>query len=93
MPPGIRGPSGAFKILFRDQLASPHGWLRHLSVGMAILSAGCAAGADGSVSDVARTGYMYHDANHTGGTSQASPPAVYNATHGTWLWPPAATPH
>jgi len=68
-------------------------WLRHLSVGMAILSAGCAAGAEGSVSDVARTGYLYHDANHPGGASQASPPAVYNATHGTWLWPPAATPH
>ena len=44
-------------------------WLRHLSVGMAILSAGCAAGADGSVSDVARTGYLYHDANHPGGAS------------------------
>ena len=68
-------------------------WLRYLSVGAAILSAGCAAGTDDWVSDVARTGYLYHDANHPGGASQASPPAVYNATHGTWLWPPAATPH
>ena len=32
----------------------------------------------------------YHDANHTNGpSSNASPQAIYNATHGTWLWPPA----
>jgi hypothetical protein len=68
-------------------------WLRYLSVGAAILSAGCAAGANGSVSDVARTGYLYHDANHPGGASLASPQAIYNASHGTWLWPPAANPH
>jgi hypothetical protein len=65
--------------------------LRYLWVGAAILLAGCAAGTDGSVSDVARTGYLYHDANHPGGSSQASPQAIYNATHGTYLWPPAET--
>jgi hypothetical protein len=63
--------------------------LGYLWVGAAILLAGCAAGANGSVSDVSRTGYLYHDANHPGGFSQASPQAIYNATHGTWLWPPA----
>jgi hypothetical protein len=39
-------------------------------------------------------GYRYHDANHTGDASsvgQASPQAVYNATHGVWLWPPAGS--
>jgi hypothetical protein len=53
------------------------------------LLAGCGANAnapDGR--DVAKYGYLYHDAAHPGGSSQASPEAIYNATHGTWLWPP-----
>jgi hypothetical protein len=35
-------------------------------------------------------GYWYHDGNHTGGRGgAASPQAIYNATHNTYLWPPA----
>ncbi|MGC1411597.1 MAG: hypothetical protein WA864_21935 [Acetobacteraceae bacterium] len=33
-------------------------------------------------------GYRYHDANHPDGVKGASPQAIYNAAHGTWLWPP-----
>jgi hypothetical protein len=47
------------------------------------------AGAEGAI-----YGYRYHDANHTGdvsNASQASPQAIYNATHGVWLWPPAGS--
>jgi len=58
-------------------------------VAATLLLTGCAAGTDGSYDrDIAKYGYRYHDGNHTGGSSQASPEAVYNATHGTWLWPP-----
>jgi hypothetical protein len=35
-------------------------------------------------------GYQYSDANHPNYASLASPAAIYNAAHGTWLWPPAA---
>jgi hypothetical protein len=36
-------------------------------------------------------GYWYHDGNHYNAVAgQPSPQAIYNATHGTWLWPPAA---
>jgi len=34
-------------------------------------------------------GYWYHDNNHSNAPSRSSPSAVYNAAHGTWLWPPA----
>ena len=55
-----------------------------------ILLTGCAANARPSDAEVAAHGYWYHDANHMDGPSgQASPQAIYNATHGTWLWPPA----
>jgi hypothetical protein len=36
-------------------------------------------------------GYLYHDANHPDGLSPSSPQADYNASHGTWLWPPAVS--
>ena len=64
---------------------------RHLLfVAAGILLAGCAANARPSDEELAAHGYWYHDANHTDGSSgQASPQAIYNATHGTWLWPPA----
>jgi hypothetical protein len=46
------------------------------------------AGPDGSV---VRT-YTYYDANHLDGISaQPSAQAIYNISHGTWLWPPATT--
>jgi hypothetical protein len=55
------------------------------------LLAGCAADSRPSNQDLALRGYWYHDGNHQGGASgQASPQAIYNATHGVWLWPPAA---
>jgi hypothetical protein len=55
-----------------------------------ILLSGCAANTGVSdARDVAVYGYLYHDGNHNGGAAQASPQAIYNATHGTWLWPPA----
>jgi hypothetical protein len=51
---------------------------------------GCTAGGRPSNEYLAEYGYWYHDANHEGGWGgAASPQAVYNATHGTWLWPPA----
>jgi hypothetical protein len=54
------------------------------------LLAGCAASARPSDEYLAEHGYWYHDANHEGGGGgAASPQAIYNATHGTWLWPPA----
>ena len=64
---------------------------RHLVfVAAGILLAGCAANARPSNEELAAHGYWYHDANHTDGSSgQANPQAIYNATHGTWLWPPA----
>jgi hypothetical protein len=60
-----------------------------------ILLTGCAAESGPSLSASAGQGnvvhgYMYQDANHPNGLSQSSPQADYNATHGTWLWPPAA---
>ena len=50
---------------------------------VAVLLAGCAADAGPRP-----PGYLYHDGNHPGGVVGASPQAIYNATHGTWLWPP-----
>jgi hypothetical protein len=51
------------------------------------LLAGCTRPSD---EYLATHGYWYHDANHQGGGGGiASPQAIYNATHGTWLWPPA----
>lgn len=61
-----------------------------LVVGISL--AGCAASARPSDQALAQHGYWYQDANHPdGGGGQASAQAVHNATHGTWLWPPAAT--
>jgi hypothetical protein len=55
-----------------------------------VLLAGCAADGRPSDQELAASGYWYHDANHPDGSSgHASPQAIYNATHGTWLWPPA----
>jgi hypothetical protein len=56
----------------------------------ALLLAGCAADSRPSDQYLAVHGYWYHDANHpNGGGGQASPQAIYNATHGVWLWPPS----
>jgi hypothetical protein len=55
-----------------------------------VLLAGCAPQPEPTAGPA--PGYLYHDANHPGGLSLsvASPQADYNATHGMWLWPPAA---
>ena len=54
-----------------------------------MLLAGCMADA-GNSDQATVPGYRYHDANHTNVPSgNASPEAIYNATHGTWPWPPA----
>jgi hypothetical protein len=60
-----------------------------------IFVTGCAANPGSSLSASANQGdvvqgYVYHDANHPNGISLSSPQAGYSASHGTWLWPPAA---
>lgn len=59
---------------------------------LCILPAGCVPGADtvdpALAQNGAPLGYRYHDANHADGVKNPSPQAIYNATHGTWLWPP-----
>jgi hypothetical protein len=68
------------------------GFLRFCAAGMIL--AGCAANpgaswdADEGQANVIH-GYWYHDGTHPNWVSQSSPQAEYNATHGTWLWPPA----
>jgi hypothetical protein len=62
----------------------------------ALFVTGCAADSGSSLSASASQGnivhgYLYHDANHPDGINLSSPQADYNAAHGTWLWPPAAS--
>jgi hypothetical protein len=59
--------------------------VRSLLCGLGVLLAGCTAALPDNGAPV---GYRYQDANHPGGMAQASPQALYNAAHGTWLWPP-----
>jgi hypothetical protein len=58
-----------------------------------ILLSGCTAvytnPGGGFAQNGSPPGYLYHDGNHPNDFAYASPEAVYNATHGTWLWPPA----
>jgi hypothetical protein len=68
------------------------GFLRYCAAG--IILTGCAANSGASLdADEGQAnlihGYSYHDAIHPNWVSQSSPQAEYNATHGTWLWPPA----
>jgi hypothetical protein len=51
---------------------------------VAMLLAGCA-----TEPGTGTPGYLYYDGNHPNTVTGASPQAIYNATHGTWLWPPA----
>jgi hypothetical protein len=60
---------------------------------LCVLPAGCVPRSDAPVDPIsahngAPLGYRYHDANHPDGVKNASPQAIYNATHGIWLWPP-----
>ncbi len=57
------------------------------------LLAGCATDTRPTDQELALRGYWYHDGNHQDGASgQASAQAIYNATRGVWLWPPAERP-
>jgi hypothetical protein len=60
----------------------------------AVLLAGCSVDSNPATSVAAQSGvrgYWYHDANHPNDViGQPSPQAIYNATHGTWLWPPGS---
>ena len=77
---GVHGCSGRVAAMTGRYLACVAG---------AILLVGCMADA-GNHDQPIVPGYRYHDANHTNVPSgNASPQAIYNATHGTWLWPPA----
>ncbi len=63
---------------------------RRLIIIASVLLAGCTAAGRPSDAELAAHGYWYHDANHQDGASgHATPQAIYNATHGVWLWPPA----
>jgi hypothetical protein len=55
---------------------------------VAVLLAGCAADPASLSCAGAPLGYHYHDGTHIGGYAPASPQAIYNASHGTWLWSP-----
>ncbi|HME26559.1 MAG TPA: hypothetical protein VKI44_35415 [Acetobacteraceae bacterium] len=64
---------------------------RYLAFGsIGMLLAGCAAAPD-STADTANApvGYRFYDANHPNTVTAASPQAIYNATHGVWLWGPS----
>jgi hypothetical protein len=58
-----------------------------------VLLAGCTVYWNPPASGAAQSGvhgYSYHDANHFNDVAgQPSPQAIYNATHGTYLWPPS----
>ena len=71
----------------------PFTYLPLLAVG--VLLTGCTTASNPPTSVAAAPsgvhGYWYHDANHPNDLSgQPSPQAIYNAAHGTWLWPPSA---
>jgi hypothetical protein len=55
-----------------------------------VLLVGCVSGPNATEKSVP-VGYHYYDAVHPGGVAQTSPQALYNASHGTWLWPPVST--
>jgi hypothetical protein len=64
--------------------------LRFPIIAVCVCVAGCTADTRPSDQYLAQHGYWYQDANHAGGRGGgASPQAIYNATHGTYLWPPA----
>jgi hypothetical protein len=60
----------------------------------AVLITGCSVDPNPSPGGVAAPnvvrGYWYHDGNHSNNVVGPSPQAIYNATHGTWLWPPGS---
>jgi len=56
---------------------------------MGLLLAACTAAAGDARTDGSVDGYLYHDGIHQSGSAPSSAQARYNATHGTWLWPPA----
>jgi hypothetical protein len=62
---------------------------------LGVLLAGCAPDPNGvpglSVAQNAPIiGYRYYDNFHPNFVNNPSPQAIYNAQHGTYLWPPAS---
>ena len=89
-PPLRRAKSAATEILAIVRAGTKPKAATWGLVAAGALLAGCAADTRPSDQYLAVHGYWYHDANHpNGGGEQASPQAIYNATHGVWLWPPS----
>lgn len=62
---------------------------------LGLLLAGCAANPSGTpgiaaAQNGAPIGYRYYDNNHPNWVTQPSAEAIYNAQHGTYLWPPSS---
>jgi hypothetical protein len=57
-------------------------------VAICILLAGCGATRP-TDQELAARGYWYRDGTTWRSSGHATPQAIYNATHGTWLWPSA----
>jgi hypothetical protein len=67
-----------------------HAPMTRIVTAMGTLLAGCVAASRPTDQELALRGYWYHDPNHQGGASgEATPQAIYAATRGVWLWPPA----
>ncbi len=53
------------------------------------LLAGCTTAPDAQANaEGVPPGYRYHDGTHSSWVASPSPQALYNASHGVWLWPP-----
>jgi hypothetical protein len=76
------------RALARSFVVGPMMVHRYLLLSVVALLAGCAADQENQSCAGAPLGYHFHDGTHIGGCAPASPQAIYNASHGTWLWPP-----
>jgi len=59
---------------------------------LVFLLAGCAQNATAPGIQAAQNGpigYRYYDNQHPNAVNNPSPEAIYNAQHGTYLWPPS----
>ena len=52
------------------------------------LLTGCAPEPEPWAAPGAVRGYWYHDGIRSNVVVSPSPQAIYNASHGVWLWPP-----
>jgi hypothetical protein len=65
---------------------------RPFLLALGLLLAGCAqntAAPNMEASQNTPSGYRYYDNQHPNAINNPSPEAIYNAQHGTYLWPPA----